>query len=117
MLVNCIAPGPCDTEVSGIKLPHGMLRHARATLYSANSEFQYLMRSKRANPRAPFLYALLQLLHEGKSPQALEYLASLSPLKRLGTADDIARVASFLAGPDSLWVNGQVLYANGGAAM
>jgi 3-oxoacyl-[acyl-carrier protein] reductase len=28
--------------------------------------------------------------------------------------DDIARVVSFLASPDSGWINGQVVKANGG---
>jgi 3-oxoacyl-[acyl-carrier protein] reductase len=41
-------------------------------------------------------------------------LAALPPLERLGTSDDIAGVVSFLAGPTGRWVNGQVVYANGG---
>jgi 3-oxoacyl-[acyl-carrier protein] reductase len=41
-------------------------------------------------------------------------LAALPPLERLGTSDDIAGVVSFLAGPTGRWVNGQVIYANGG---
>ena len=36
------------------------------------------------------------------------------PLKRVGTADDIARVASFLLSDDSSWVTGQVLGIDGG---
>lgn len=41
-------------------------------------------------------------------------LAALPPLERLGDADDIAGVVSFLVGPSGRWVNGQVIYANGG---
>jgi 3-oxoacyl-[acyl-carrier protein] reductase len=41
-------------------------------------------------------------------------LAALPPLERLGSSDDIAGVVSFLAGPGGRWVNGQVVYANGG---
>lgn len=41
-------------------------------------------------------------------------LAALPPLERLGSPDDIAAVVSFLAGPGGRWVNGQVVYANGG---
>ena len=41
-------------------------------------------------------------------------ISKMNPLGRLGTPDDIARVVAFLAGPDSAWVNGQVLRANGG---
>src|SRR6201997_3524245 len=43
-----------------------------------------------------------------------EQLAALPPLGRLGRPDDIAGVVSFLAGPAGRWVNGQVIYANGG---
>jgi len=41
-------------------------------------------------------------------------LAALPPLGRLGRPDDIAGVVSFLVGPAGRWVNGQVVYANGG---
>jgi 3-oxoacyl-[acyl-carrier protein] reductase len=43
-------------------------------------------------------------------------LAALPPLGRLGTPGDIAGVVSFLVGPAGRWVNGQVIYANGGLA-
>jgi 3-oxoacyl-[acyl-carrier protein] reductase len=41
-------------------------------------------------------------------------LAALSPLERLGSLDDIAGAVSFLVGPSGRWINGQVVYANGG---
>lgn len=37
----------------------------------------------------------------------------MAPLERLGVPEDIAEAVSFLAGP-ARWVNGQVLYLNGG---
>ncbi|HEY6310055.1 MAG TPA: SDR family oxidoreductase [Streptosporangiaceae bacterium] len=43
-----------------------------------------------------------------------EQLAAAPPLGRLGRPDDIADVVSFLVGPTGRWVNGQVVYANGG---
>ena len=43
-------------------------------------------------------------------------LAALPPLGRLGRPDDVAGVVSFLVGPSGRWVNGQVVYANGGLA-
>jgi len=43
-----------------------------------------------------------------------EQLAAVPPLGRLGRPDDIAGVVSFLVGPSGRWVNGQVVYANGG---
>ena len=39
-----------------------------------------------------------------------------APLERLGTPPDIAECVAFLAGPAGRWINGQVLYANGGIA-
>jgi 3-oxoacyl-[acyl-carrier protein] reductase len=46
--------------------------------------------------------------------QEQKELAALPPLERLGTPDDVAGVVSFLVGPAGRWVNGQVVYANGG---
>lgn len=40
--------------------------------------------------------------------------AGAVPLRRLGTDDDVAGVVSFLASPDAGYVNGQVLYVDGG---
>jgi 3-oxoacyl-[acyl-carrier protein] reductase len=56
------------------------------------------------------------LFLEGKSPDQIDNIAKLAPLERLGTPDDIARVVSFLAGPDGSWINAQVLRVNGGFA-
>lgn len=53
------------------------------------------------------------LFLDGKSQETIDRLASMPPLERLGTPDDIAEAVVFLTGPGR-WVNGQVLYANGG---
>ncbi len=42
-------------------------------------------------------------------------VANHGPLKRVGLPVDVARVVAFLAGPESEWVNGQVLLLTGGA--
>ena len=44
-------------------------------------------------------------------------IASMQALKRIGQTEDIARVAGFLAGPDSGWVTGQVIDASGGSRL
>ena len=44
-------------------------------------------------------------------------IAMQTPLGRLGTAEEIAAAALFLAGPDSTFVTGQVLSPNGGIYM
>jgi 3-oxoacyl-[acyl-carrier protein] reductase len=56
------------------------------------------------------------LFLNGKSEELIARIASAAPLERLGTPDDIADSVAFLAGPSGRWINGQVLYANGGIA-
>jgi 3-oxoacyl-[acyl-carrier protein] reductase len=53
------------------------------------------------------------LFLDGKEQAAIDHLASMSPLERLGTPEDVAETVAFLAGP-ARWVNGQVVYTNGG---
>ncbi|MFG2376600.1 SDR family oxidoreductase [Streptomyces sp. NPDC048504] len=55
------------------------------------------------------------LFLDGKDEATVQNLAMASPLERLGAPDDIAESVAFLAGP-ARWINGQVLYANGGLA-
>ncbi len=54
------------------------------------------------------------LFFEGKTDAQLEAIKKMIPFGRIGEPQDIADVVSFLAGPDSNWINGQVLRANGG---
>jgi 3-oxoacyl-[acyl-carrier protein] reductase len=54
------------------------------------------------------------LFFDGKDEETIALLAARPPLQRLGTPEDIAEIVTFLAGPASRWVNGQVLRANGG---
>jgi 3-oxoacyl-[acyl-carrier protein] reductase len=53
---------------------------------------------------------------KGKSEELLQTIANLSPLNRLGTAEDIAALVAFLVSPQGEWVNGQVIRVNGGFA-
>lgn len=55
------------------------------------------------------------LFLDGKEQETIDLMAQLAPMERLGTPEDIAEVAAFLAGP-SRWINGQVIYPNGGIA-
>ncbi|MFJ9391848.1 SDR family oxidoreductase [Nocardioides sp. NPDC101246] len=55
------------------------------------------------------------LFLDGKDEQTIDNLAKAAPLERLGTPADIAETVAFLAGP-ARWVNGQVLFVNGGLA-
>lgn len=48
------------------------------------------------------------------TPEKREAGAQRHPLKRIGTAEDIANLAQFLLSPASAWITGQVLHADGG---
>jgi 3-oxoacyl-[acyl-carrier protein] reductase len=41
-------------------------------------------------------------------------IAALVPVKRAGTADEVAALAAFLAGPEAGYITGQVISINGG---
>ncbi|WP_245651356.1 SDR family oxidoreductase [Streptosporangium amethystogenes] len=54
-------------------------------------------------------------LLRGTNPEGvLTQVAAMTPLARLGEPSDIADVVAFLAGPDSRWLTGQNIHANGG---
>ncbi|MCA0054684.1 SDR family oxidoreductase [Mesorhizobium sp. B261B1A] len=55
-----------------------------------------------------------ELFLEGKDQATLDRIKQMNPLGRLGEVDDIARVVSLLVGPDTGWINGQIVRANGG---
>ncbi|GAA4878473.1 SDR family oxidoreductase [Kitasatospora terrestris] len=57
-----------------------------------------------------------ELLRGANPPQALEAVAALTPLGRLGRPSDVADVVAFLVGPDGGWVTGQNIRASGGLA-
>lgn len=50
----------------------------------------------------------------GRSEEIIQRITADIPMGRLGEPDDIARIISFLAGPESSWISGQVIRANGG---
>jgi 3-oxoacyl-[acyl-carrier protein] reductase len=53
------------------------------------------------------------LFLEGKPAEVVDGMKKMSPLERLGEPKDIAEAVAFLAGP-ARWVNGQIIYVNGG---
>ena len=57
-------------------------------------------------------------MHQGRLVgDALAWLSSLSPVGRIGTPEDIADTAAFLASDDSRWVTGQWIDASGGTLL
>jgi 3-oxoacyl-[acyl-carrier protein] reductase len=54
------------------------------------------------------------LFREANGPDMVREIEAMSPFGRIGLPTDIAAVAAFLAGPESGWINGQNLRADGG---
>jgi NAD(P)-dependent dehydrogenase (short-subunit alcohol dehydrogenase family) len=46
--------------------------------------------------------------------QKKEINAQRHPLKRIGTAEDIANMAEFLLSEKASWISGQILHVDGG---
>ncbi len=51
-----------------------------------------------------------------KSSEEVDAIKRLSPFERIGEPEDIAAIASFLAGPYGAWINGQSVRTNDGFA-
>ena len=56
------------------------------------------------------------LFLKDKTDEQIAQLSKIAPFERLGEPEDVARVVSFLAGPDGGWMNAQVVRPNGGFA-
>jgi 3-oxoacyl-[acyl-carrier protein] reductase len=70
----------------------------------------------RANCLAP--ETILTERNQQQIPGAVqEQLAGMHPLRRLGTPDDVARAAVYLASDESSWITGVILDVAGGAVM
>ncbi|MEH6436838.1 SDR family oxidoreductase [Massilia sp. DD77] len=105
-----------STNVLAMKLPgYAAYAASKAAVEALTGIFAKELRGRqvRVNAVAPGPVAT-ELFFKGKTPEQIEQFARMPPLERLGEPEDIAKVVSFLAGPDSGWVNGQVLRANGG---
>lgn len=48
------------------------------------------------------------------NPDAMAMVMSRTPLKRIGTPEEIANVVAFLAGDKSTYITGETIYVDGG---
>jgi len=54
------------------------------------------------------------LFRGGKSDEQIKFFANMHPEKRIGLPEEVSPIAAFLARDESQWVNGQVIFVNGG---
>ncbi|MGA7806844.1 SDR family oxidoreductase [Bradyrhizobium sp.] len=105
-----------STSIIGNYLPaHGVYAATKAAVEAMTHVLAKELGSRgiTVNAVAPGPIAT-ELFFTGRSDALIQRLINDIPLGRLGQPDDIARVVSFLASPESGWINGQVVKANGG---
>ncbi|PQO99038.1 3-ketoacyl-ACP reductase [Pseudomonas frederiksbergensis] len=105
-----------SSSTVGLNLPgYAVYIASKAAVESLTQVFAKEMRGRNitVNAVAPGPVATELFLH-GKSEEQIQTFAKMPPLERLAQPEDISRVVSFLVGPDSAWVNGQILRINGG---
>lgn len=105
--INAIAPGGTVTDMF----------HETAKDYLPNAE--NLTKEEILNVRELlflFTNAVATTKETRTDPLINQIVANVSPLKRCGYPDDIAKVVGFLASEESEWVNGKVIEIDGGAA-
>lgn len=68
----------------------------------------------RCNAIAPGFVPFTAQTVELSTPEFLDMMLALQPLKRPGTPDDVATAALFLASDESSWITGHVLAVDGG---
>lgn len=105
---------------STVAVGQGMPMHA--SVAAAKGAIEGLMRSLaaewapkiRVNAIAPALTDTPLASRLLSTPEKREAMATRYPLKRIGTAQELARAAMFLVSSESNWVTGQVLGVDGG---
>lgn len=105
-----------STSIIGNFLPaHGVYAATKAAVEALTHVLAKELgtRGVTVNAVAPGPVAT-ELFLTGRSAELIQRLTNDIPLGRLGQPGDIARVVSFLAGPEGGWINGQVVKANGG---
>ncbi len=105
-----------STSIIGHYLPaHGVYVATKAAVEGLTHVLAKELGGRRVtvNAVAPGPVAT-ELFFTSRSEELIQRIIDDIPLGRLGEPDDIARVVSFLASPESGWVNGQIIRANGG---
>ncbi len=108
-----------------VALTTSLIRHAAPGFgpYSASkAAVECLLRSmaKELAPRKVRVNGVApgpvdtDLFRAGKTEEAMQRSAAMSPFSRVGTPREVAEVVSFLASEKASWVHGQIVQPNGG---
>ena len=107
--MNGVAPGPNGGAYGATKAGVALLTQQMAVEWGASGI--------RVNSVAPGLILAGMSDPIYADPEVREARESKVPLGRLGTADDVAGVVSFLASEDAAYVTGQNILVDGGVTM
>ena len=124
---NVLAEAARQTQDGGalIALSTSLVRHAAPNLgpyVCTKAAVESLVRSlaRELAPRHIRVNAVapgpvdIDLFRSGKSAEAIQKSAAMSPFNRVGTPEEIAEVVAFLASAKASWIHGQVVQPNGG---
>ena len=105
-----------STSVVGLKLPgYGIYAAAKAAVETMTG-----ILAKELGPRGITVNAIApgpvatDLFFNGKSDEQVQAITRMIPRGRLGEPEEIADAVALLASPDSGWISGQTVRANGG---
>jgi len=109
-IVNITSMGSINKSpnMSAYASSKAALNHMTANL--AHDYGPHGIRLNAVGPGATRTAALASVL----TPEIEEKMLAHTPIKRLGTVEDIAGAVLYFAAPVSEWVSGQVLFVNGG---
>lgn len=111
--VESIRPGPLFVCYGSAKAAQDAVTKTTA-LYCG--EMGYNIRCNSVHPAATQTPLLQQYLQSSDDPEGLEKIyASMQPLNRIATVEEIARSVLFLACDDSSFMTGHQMYVDGGA--